>query len=117
MGSLVFRELGQQWLIIVYSSWYKNNQLGGKLWIWAGSVSKFIFIFVHILSEMEAKLHNKALHYMKTMQDVRWEHYTIHYHTKNMWSFLGNGRIEAEVLGDRSKLAPYIRNADTSYVI
>ncbi|KIW94319.1 uncharacterized protein Z519_05635 [Cladophialophora bantiana CBS 173.52] len=76
-------------------SWYKNNIVGGKLWIWGGS----------------------ALHYMKTIKFVRWEHYDFRYNNKNMWSFLGNGRVEAEVMKDTSRLAPYMRNEDVPWTI
>lgn len=71
-------------------SWYKNNIVGGKLWIWGGSL----------------------LHYLKTIRDVRWEHYDLRYHNKNMWAFLGNGAVEAQALGLMDRLAPYVRNSD-----
>ncbi|KAI1630504.1 cyclohexanone monooxygenase [Exophiala viscosa] len=76
-------------------SWYKNNIVGGKLWIWGGS----------------------ALHYMKTIKTVRWEHYDFRYHGGNMWSFLGNGRVRAEEKGPKVRLAPYVRNSDTPWDI
>jgi hypothetical protein len=72
---------------------YKNNIIGGKLWIWGGS----------------------ALHFMKSIREVRYDHYDIRYWNRNMWAFLGNGRIEAEVTKDVSKLAPYMRNADVPW--
>ncbi|KIX04809.1 uncharacterized protein Z518_05680 [Rhinocladiella mackenziei CBS 650.93] len=71
-------------------SWYKNNIPEGKLWIWGGS----------------------ALHYLKTIQEVRWEHYEFRYNRKNVWAFLGNGRVKAEIENDVSRLTPYIRNSD-----
>lgn len=83
-------------------SWYKNNISGGKLWIWAGS----------------------ALHYVKTMMEPRFEHYTIRYWNANMFAFLGNGRVEAEGLAQNgmltgslmnTKLAPYLRNEDVPF--
>ncbi|KAJ5951521.1 uncharacterized protein N7479_009934 [Penicillium vulpinum] len=77
------------------SSWYKNNIIDGKVWIWGGS----------------------SLHYMKTMKEVRWEHYDIRYKSDNMWAFLGNGRVEAEVLKDTSRLAPYMRIGDVPWEI
>jgi hypothetical protein len=43
-------------------SWYKNNIVGGKLWIWGGSL----------------------LHYLKTIRDVRWKHYGYKHHNGNM---------------------------------
>ncbi|OCK82817.1 cyclohexanone monooxygenase [Lepidopterella palustris CBS 459.81] len=76
-------------------SWYKNNIIGGKLWIWAGS----------------------SLHYMQTLKDVQWEDYTIRYFNKNKFAYLGNGRVEAEVLGKRDLLAPYIRNSDVPWSV
>lgn len=85
-------------------SWYKNNIHGGKLWIWAGS----------------------ALHYVKSLSEVRFEHYNMRYWNSNMFSFLGNGRVEAEYLAqigaldgpDRNaRLAPYLRNADVPFEI
>lgn len=54
---------------------------------------------------------------MKTIQDVKWEHYDHRYRSKNMWAYLGNGRTEAEVLKDVDKLAPYVRNADVPWRI
>ncbi|OCL13540.1 FAD/NAD(P)-binding domain-containing protein [Glonium stellatum] len=76
-------------------SWYKNNVLGGKLWIWGGS----------------------ALHYMKTMKEVKYEHYNIRYRNKNMWAYLGNERVRAEIVQDAGKLAPYMRNSDVPWTI
>ncbi|KAK5092888.1 hypothetical protein LTR24_004802 [Lithohypha guttulata] len=87
-------------------SWYKNNIIGGKLWIWAGS----------------------ALHFLKTlMGDPRYEHYNIEYKEKNMWSFLGNGRTKAEILKGTEgyatgqelleKLTPYLRNEDCDFEV
>ncbi|KAK6380739.1 hypothetical protein LTS17_004939 [Exophiala oligosperma] len=76
-------------------SWYKNNIVGGKLWIWGGS----------------------AMHFLKTIKEVKWEHYDHRYRSHNMWSYLGNGRVQAEVLRDVDKLAPYMRNADVPWEI
>ncbi|ORY17468.1 hypothetical protein BCR34DRAFT_621904 [Clohesyomyces aquaticus] len=76
-------------------SWYKNNILGGKLWIWGGS----------------------SLHYMKTIKEVKYEHYDIRYRNQNMWAYLGNGRVKAEVTNDMEKLAPYMRTEDTPWSI
>ncbi|KAJ9612905.1 hypothetical protein H2200_002846 [Cladophialophora chaetospira] len=86
--------LGSVWNLDC-KSWYKNNIPGGKLWIWAGS----------------------NLHYMKTMKVVRWEHYNFRYFNDNMWSFLGNGRVEAEIKQDSTRLAPYTRQADVPWTI
>ncbi|KAF2117373.1 cyclohexanone monooxygenase [Lophiotrema nucula] len=76
-------------------SWYKNNILGGKLWIWSGS----------------------SLHYMKTIKEVKYEHYDIRYRNQNMWAYLGNGRVKAEIEHDLAKLAPYMRNKDVPWEI
>ncbi|KAJ4288943.1 hypothetical protein N0V90_011285 [Kalmusia sp. IMI 367209] len=85
-------------------SWYKNNIVGGKLWIWAGS----------------------ALHYIKTMMEPRFEHYNIRYWHSNMFAFLGNGRVEAEYLAQTgaltgsdmtAKLAPYLRNSNVPFEV
>jgi hypothetical protein len=75
-------------------SWYKNNIVGGKLWIWGGS----------------------CLHFMKTLKEVKYEHYNFRYHT-NMWAYLGNGQIEAEVKHDLPNLTPYMRNEDVPWII
>jgi len=53
----------------------------------------------------------QALHFMKTIKEVKWEHYD-HRYNGNMWSFLGNGRVKAEMFKDVEKLAPYMRNSD-----
>jgi hypothetical protein len=58
-----------------------------------------------------------ALHYTKTIKEVKCEHYDIRYCNNNMWAFLGNGRVEAEVRGDFDKLAPYMRNSETPWEI
>ncbi|KAF2713478.1 cyclohexanone monooxygenase [Pleomassaria siparia CBS 279.74] len=77
-------------------SWYKNNIVGGKLWIWGGS----------------------ALHYMNTIREVKYEHYDVRYKDGgNMWDHLGNGRVKAEVEHTFDKLAPYIRNQDSPWTI
>ena len=53
---------------------------------------------------------------MKTIREVKWEHYD-HRYNRNMWSYLGNGRVKAEILRDVEKLAPYMRNADVPWEI
>lgn len=75
-------------------SWYKNNIIGGKLWIWGGS----------------------ALHFMKTIKEVKYEHYQFRYFD-NMWEYLGNGQVEAEIKHDLPNLTPYMRNKDTPWTI
>ena len=55
--------------------------------------------------------------YLKTIREVKWEHYDHRYRKQSMWSYLGNGRVKAEVLRDVDKLAPYMRNADIPWEI
>lgn len=76
-------------------SWYKNNIIGGKLWIWGGS----------------------ALHFMKTIKEVKYEHYDFRYFGDNMWEYLGNGQVRAEIEHDLPNLTPYMRNSDTPWTI
>lgn len=87
-------------------SWYKNNILGAKLWVWAGS----------------------GLHFMKSLQgEPKFEHYDLKYKNRNMWAFLGNGRTKPEMLKGTegyaqgkellAKLSPYIRNADVPFQV
>lgn len=87
-------------------SWYKNNIVGGKLWIWAGS----------------------GLHFMKTMKgEPKFEHYNIEYKHSNMWAFLGNGRTKPEMLKGTegyvtgqellAKFCPYLRNNDSDFEV
>jgi hypothetical protein len=47
---------------------------------------------------------------------VKWEHYD-HRYNGNMWKYLGNGRVKAEILKDFEKLTPYMRNSDVPYEI
>ncbi|KAK4936739.1 hypothetical protein LTR10_022463 [Elasticomyces elasticus] len=76
-------------------SWYKNNIVGGRLWVWGAS----------------------GLHFMKTLQTVRYEDYDIRFRNANRWAYLGYGRTEAEVKGDVANLTPYLRNADTPWTM
>jgi hypothetical protein len=58
------------------------------------------------------------LHHLKTLQTPRFEHYDIRYRDENMWAFLGKGTTHLEDLfakGMRVDIAPYIRDADTSW--
>ncbi|KAK2804911.1 hypothetical protein FQN50_006420 [Emmonsiellopsis sp. PD_5] len=67
-------------------SWYKNNETGRVNAVWPGS----------------------SLHYIELIQEPRYEDYTITYkNKKNMWSFMGLGRIKthAEEGADHS---PYM---------
>ncbi|KAL1859676.1 hypothetical protein VTK73DRAFT_7513 [Phialemonium thermophilum] len=56
-------------------SWYKNNIVGGKIWLWGGS----------------------NLHYIKTIREPKYEHFDFKYLHKNPIAYLGNGFVEAEV--------------------
>ena len=60
------------------------------------------------------------LHHLKTLRTPRFEHYDIEYLEENIWAFLGNGRTELELLGEKEGLekvviAPYIRNEDVPW--
>lgn len=60
------------------------------------------------------------LHLLKTLRTPRWEDYKIRRRDDNMWTFLGNGRIELEIEGENGKevdFAPYIRNADVPWTL
>ena len=59
---------------------------------------------------------SQALHFMKTIREVHWEHYE-HRYNGNMWEYLGNGRVKAEIFKEFEKLAPYMRNSDVPYEI
>ncbi|KAF6228775.1 hypothetical protein HO173_011622 [Letharia columbiana] len=77
-------------------SWYKDNKPNGRIQLWCGSM----------------------MHLLKTLRTPRWEDYRIKRRDANMWTFLGNGRIELEVEGEKGKevdWAPYIRNADVPW--
>ncbi|KAI1344236.1 cyclohexanone monooxygenase [Xylariaceae sp. FL0016] len=76
-------------------SWYKNNTKDGKVMCWGGS----------------------SIHFLKTLKTPRWEHFDIGYMDDNMWAFLGNGRIRAEIQGDFEGMTAYLRNADTPWCI
>ena len=54
---------------------------------------------------------------MKTIKEVKYEHYDIRYRNQNMWAYLGNGRVKAEIEHDLAKLAPYMRNKDVPWEI
>ena len=55
---------------------------------------------------------------MKTLKEgPAWEDYEIKYKNKNKWAYLGNGKVEAEVLHDAKRLAPYMRTADYEWHI
>jgi hypothetical protein len=54
---------------------------------------------------------------MKTIKEVKFEHYDIRYRNINMWSYLGNGRVEAELTHDIGNLAPYMRKSDVAWEI
>lgn len=96
-------------------SWYKNNIVGGKLWIWGGSVSHLAIGRRGIGQANEASF--QALHFMKTIKEVMYEDYDIRYRSKNKWEFLGNGRVKAEIERDIPNLTPYMRNEDVPWEI
>ncbi|KIX10029.1 uncharacterized protein Z518_01110 [Rhinocladiella mackenziei CBS 650.93] len=79
-------------------SWYKDNKVHGRVYIWPGSL----------------------LHHLKTLRTPRYEHYDIRYRDEgNMWAFLGNGRTELEAEFEKGNkdvdLAPYIRSKDEAW--
>jgi hypothetical protein len=77
-------------------SWYKDNKPHGRVYIWPGSM----------------------LHHLKTLKTPRFEHYDVRYLDENMFTFLGNGRIDLEFEQERGgevDLAPYIRNEDVQW--
>jgi len=98
----------REWLMI--SSWYKNNIIGGKLWVWGGSVSSHQ---IPVVSRNLTTL--QGIHYIKTIKEPKYEHYNYTYKNSNMFAYLGNGRLEAEWKQQVDKLAPYIRNEDTEW--
>ena len=59
----------------------------------------------------------QGLHYIKTIKEPKYEHYHFKYKHGNMFAFLGNGRIEAEVKRQTEKLTPYLRNSDVPWDI
>ena len=54
---------------------------------------------------------------MKTMREVSYEDYDFRYWNKNKFAYLGNGRIEAETLGNIELLSPYVRNSDVPWTL
>ncbi|KAK0660177.1 putative sterigmatocystin biosynthesis monooxygenase stcW [Lasiodiplodia hormozganensis] len=67
-------------------SWYKNNDTGRINAVWPGS----------------------SLHYMKTIQEPRYEDYEIQYQNgRNMWAFLGMG-LTRESKTPGADLSPYL---------
>jgi len=70
-------------------SWYKDNKIDGRVYIWAGSL----------------------LHHLKFMRHPRYEHYEITYRDPgNIWAFLGDGRTIGQVKHGKNVPVPYIRN-------
>jgi len=58
------------------------------------------------------------LHHLKTLKTPRYEHYDVRYMDDNMFTFLGNGRIDLEFEKEKGAavdLAPYIRNEDVEW--
>ncbi|KAH7377421.1 cyclohexanone monooxygenase [Cadophora sp. MPI-SDFR-AT-0126] len=76
-------------------SWYKNNQLDGKIMCWGGS----------------------SIHFLKTIKHPRWEHFNIKYVDDDPWGFLGNGKTHGETLSDFNMMTPYLRNSDVEWDI
>ena len=65
-----------------------------------------------------ADVFEQNLHYMKTLKEgPAWEDFEIKYKNKNKWAYLGNGKVEAEVMRDAKRLAPYMRTADYEWHI
>jgi hypothetical protein len=93
------------------NSWYKNNKPEGKLQIWGGSVCEYPAFNKAMLTG------SQALHYIKSLEFVRWEHYNFRYHAQNPWAFLGDGRVKAEFAKEKDRLTPYIRNSDEPWHI
>ncbi|KAL9594849.1 MAG: hypothetical protein Q9179_005218 [Wetmoreana sp. 5 TL-2023] len=76
-------------------SWVKYN---GRVALWCGSM----------------------VHMLKTLRVPRWEDYVIRRKAGNMWSFLGDGKTEREVLhaeGQQVDLAPWMRNEDSEWTV
>lgn len=70
-------------------SWYKNNKVGGRVYIWPGSM----------------------LHHLKFLRHPRYEHYEITYRDpNNIWAFLGDGRTISQVKYGKDVPVPYIRD-------
>ncbi|KAK2802318.1 hypothetical protein FQN51_004608 [Onygenales sp. PD_10] len=86
-----FNEHAQEWVKhTVWTddcrSWYKNNETGRVNAVWPGS----------------------SLQYLELIQEPRYEDYTITYkNKKNMWSFMGLGRVKAHV-EEGEDLSPYM---------
>ncbi|KAF2176429.1 hypothetical protein K469DRAFT_760317 [Zopfia rhizophila CBS 207.26] len=82
-----------------YKSWYENNTVDRKAMCSGGSLIRF------------------SIHYLKTLKMPRWGHHNIRYSDDDPWSFLGNGRIKAEVEDNFEGMPPYIRNSDHPWEI
>lgn len=62
---------------------------------------------------------------LKTLRVPRWEDFVIRRHDRNMWTFLGDGTTEREMLREKSgegaddgvDLAPWMRNEDSEWMI
>lgn len=72
-------------------SWYKDNMVGGRVYIWPGSM----------------------LHHLKFLKRPRYEHYEIEYKDPdNIFAFLGDGRTIGEKKHGADVPVPYIRNRE-----
>jgi len=88
--------------------------------VWAGSVSDIPNDDIQENWELGENAINPwklNLHFLKSLEFVRWEHYKFRYNTSNGWAFLGNGRVKAEITKDIAKLTPYIRKSDEPWGI
>ncbi len=54
---------------------------------------------------------------MKTIKEVKWEDYEHRYKNRNRWAYLGNGRVEVEVMHDQDRLAPCMPTSDVPWTI
>ena len=97
-----FNEHCQEWVrhtvwVEECRSWYKNNETGRVNAVWPGS----------------------SLHYMKAIEQPRYEDYEIEYigpARKNRWAFLGMGTVRELV--EQKDVSPYltIENLDPDWV-
>jgi cation diffusion facilitator CzcD-associated flavoprotein CzcO len=72
-------------------SWYKVNQVDGRVFIWNGSL----------------------LHHVKFMKRPRFEHFELEYRdADNVFAFLGMGKTIGEVKYGANVPVPYIRNRE-----
>ncbi|KAF2088438.1 FAD/NAD(P)-binding domain-containing protein [Saccharata proteae CBS 121410] len=85
-----FNEHAQEWIKHTVwkdscRSWYKNNDTGRVNAVWPGS----------------------SLHYIRVIEDPRWEDYEIEYRHKNLWAHLGMGWSLDNIIAG-SDVSPYL---------